>query len=286
MSVPPQGGGQHPPPSSTSITLSSADLAKATSVSVSQVITKSVSGGTIVGAAKVPLISQIGASGVLPRPILAAPTVGSAQLKVIQTSTQGSASNQVQLQSSIAPQDLPVDLAAPKNKQTGQIPATISSVVGHATMQHIATSVITNTNPISVTTTASAAASSVKIGASASATPIQTLRIPTIPAVSTLRTGSPQVISAPHILHGTRTNVTLPRGPGQPALAVAVPKSVPGAMSNLAVVHQVPQVGGNKVTVLQQGANIISRGKATTFQTTGKIILRKIKIYTEAFDEY
>ena len=136
----------------------------------------------------------------------------------------------------------------------------------------ISTSVISNTNPISVTTTAPIAASSVKLGSSASATPIQTLRIPTIPAVSTLRAGSPQVISAPHVLHGTRTNVTLPRGPGQPALAVAVPKSVPGAMSNLAVVHQVPQVGGNKVTVLQQGANIISRGKATTFQTTGKKI--------------
>ena len=270
MSVPTQGGGQHPPPSSTSLTLSSTDLTKATSVSVSQIITKSGSGNTIVGAAKVPLISHIGASNVLPRPILAAPTIGSAQLKVIQTSTQGSASNQVQIQSSIAPQDLPVDLAAPK-KSTGQIPATITPVVGHSPMQHIATSVISNTNPISVTTTTPAAASSVKLGSSASATPIQTLRIPTIPAVSTLRTGSPQVISAPHVVHGTRTNVTLPRGPGQPALAVAVPKSVPGAISNLAVVHQVPQVGGNKVTVLQQGANIISRGKTATFQTTGTI---------------
>ena len=267
MSAPQPGGGQHPPPSSSSITLSGSDLVKTTTTSVSQVITKPSSGSTLVGGAKIPLISHIGTSGIIPRPILAAPTIGSAQLKVIQTSSP----NQVQLGSTIAPQDVPVDLAAPKNKHTGQIATTISSVIGHATMHHIPTSVIATGTPISVASTTPAVVSSVKLGSSTTATPIQTLRIPTIPAVSTLRTGGSQVISAPHVLQGTRTNVTLPRGPGQPALAVAVPKSVQGTIPNLAVVHQVPQVGGNKVTVLQQGANIISRGKATTFQTTGKI---------------
>ena len=266
MSGPQPGAG---PPSTASLTLSATDLAKATASSVSQVITKPISGNAIVGAAKVPLISHIGTSGVIPRPILAAPSIGSAQLKVIQTSTQGPTSGQVQLQSSVAPQDVPVDLAAPKNKSTGG--PTPASVVGHTTMQHISTGVITTATPISIATTTPAIGSSVKLGSSTTATPIQTLRIPTIPAVSALRTGNAQVISAPHVLHGARTNVTLPRAPGQPALAVAVPKSAQGAMPNLAVVHQVPQVGGNKVTVLQQGANIISRGKATTFQATGKL---------------
>mgnify|MGYP001345788950 CR=1 FL=1 len=267
MSGPQPGAG---PPSTASLTLSATDLAKATASSVSQVITKPISGNAIVGSAKVPLISHIGTSGVIPRPILAAPSIGSAQLKVIQTSTQVPTSGHVQLQSSVAPQDVPVDLAAPKNKSTGG-PTTPASVVGHTTMQHISTGVITTATPISIATTTPAIGSSVKLGSSTTATPIQTLRIPTIPAVSGLRTGNAQVISAPHVLHGARANVTLPRAPGQPALAVAVPKSVQGAMPNLAVVHQVPQVGGNKVTVLQQGANIISRGKATTFQATGKL---------------
>ena len=271
MSAPQPGAG---PPSTASLTLSATDLAKATASSVSQVITKPISGNAIVGAAKVPLISHIGTSGVIPRPILAAPSIGSAQLKVIQTSTQGPTSGQVQLQSSVAPQDVPVDLAAPKNKSTPV------SVVGHTTMQHISTSVITTATPISIATTTPAIGSSVKLGSSTTATPIQTLRIPTIPAVSALRTGNAQVISAPHVLHGARTNVTLPRAPGQPALAVAVPKSAQGAMPNLAVVHQVPQVGGNKVTVLQQGANIISRGKATTFQATGKLKNFRVPIFT------
>ena len=269
MSVPQQTGGQLPPPSSTSLTLSAADLTKIPTTIVSQVTTKPSPGSTIVGATKIPLISHLGTSGVLPRPILAAPTIGSAQLKVIQTSTSGApVANQVQLQSNIAPQDAPVDLAAPKNKSGGQSSTTISSVVGQATMQHLPSTA----TPISIATTTPSIASNVKLGSSTSATPIQTLRIPTIPAVSTLRTGNPQVISAPHVLHGTRTNVTLPRAPGQQALAVAVPKSAQGTMPNLAVVHQVPQVGGNKVTVLQQGANIISRGKTTTFQTTGKLL--------------
>jgi len=274
MSVPQQTGGQLPPPSSASLTLSAADLTKIPTTIVSQVTTKPSTGSTIVGTTKVPLISHLGTSGVIPRPILAAPAIGSAQLKVIQTSTTGApVSNQVQLQSNLAPQEAPVDLAAPKNKPGGQSSTTISSVVGHATMQHIPSSVISTATPISIATTTPAIASNVKLGSSTSATPIQTLRIPTIPAVSTLRTGNPQVISAPHVLHGTRTNVTLPRAPGQQALAVAVPKSAQGTMSNLAVVHQVPQVGGNKVTVLQQGANIISRGKTTTFQATGKLLI-------------
>jgi hypothetical protein len=275
MSGPQQTGGQLPLPSSASLALSAADLTKIPTTIVSQVTTRPSSGSTIVGTTKAPLISHLGTSGVIPRPILAAPTIGSAQLKVIQTSTSGPiVSNQVQLQSNIAPQEAPVDLAAPKNKSGGQSSTTISSVVGHATMQHIPSSVTFSTaTPISIATTSPAIVSNVKLGSSTSATPIQTLRIPTIPSVSTLRTGNPQVISTPHVLHGTRTNVTLPRAPGQQALAVALPKSVQGTMPNLAVVHQVPQVGGNKVTVLQQGANIISRGKTTTFQATGKLLI-------------
>ena len=256
MSVPQQGG--IPPPSSASLTLSASDLSKTNLTTVNPGVSKPTT--QLVSTAKVPLISH---HPVIPRPILAAPTVGSAQLKVIHTSSQGQTA-------SMATQELPVDLAAPKGKSTGQTPTTISSVIGHATMQPVPTAAVTTATSISIAASTTTIASNVKLGSSSTtATPIQTLRIPTIPAVSTLRTGTPQVISAPHVLHGTRTNVTLPRAPGQPALAVAVPKTVQGTIPNLAVVHQVPQVGGNKVTVLQQGANIISRGKTTTFQAAG-----------------
>ena len=271
MSGPPPGGGQslgaQPPPAS--LTLSATDFVKTSTSSALQGATKPATATPLVGTTKVPLITHH--TSVMPRPILAAPTIGSAQLKVIQTSAPGQTSNQVQLQSS-APQDQPVDLVAPKSKTVGQVQTTIASVISHAAVQPVSTCGQPTVTPIAIATSTTGGATTVKLGASTTATPIQTLRIPTIPAVSTLRPGSPQVISAPQVLHGTRTNVSIPRAPGQPALAVAVPKPAQGTVPNLAVVHQVPQGGGNKVTVLQQGANLPLLGKRTTFQTAGKSV--------------
>ena len=251
MSAPPPGSG--PPPGLAPVTVSASEMAK-TTASQQLGVPKPIVGTALLGGA-----TLVGNVATMPRPILSAPPLGT-QLKVIQAPPPTQGHSQVQLQALAAPQDQPVDLAAPKNKP-------IIQATSHATAQPIIASGAALAAPIAI-----ASSSLVKSGAplSSSATPIQTLRIPTIPTISGIRPGSPQVIAAPQVVQGTRGGASIPRAPGHPALAVAMPKVAQGAIPNLAVVHQVAgQAGsGNKVTVLQQGvANIASRGGKQTFPT-------------------